>query len=443
MVIVSTSARKAAYLHLLVTGQEPSNLIHSGLVLQGAADALGFTSLFRLWEVYSPAIYGEFVQRLRLDPNHDLPELPESLLGYSKAKKKQNSDMLLRRPGVGDFILSADQHELFGFLCRTSGAVEAQARAECLPRAIAIEITACLREAGDKQSAESVLQQGVSRLIRLTDRTLEDILAKSLDTVVAEIIAHLVDPEAIRIALLETSPQEGERRADAFTRMVASEVPDVFDSVSVIAPRAEAKDIIRGIDWILAQRQEGSMTPETVAYNVLLDLATRAGKSPLIVEQIRFVYAIGLLASYFHQLIRKHLSLATTFLHLSAVLMAQADLAPVTEGFVIWGIRRCIGFRGAHPGTTELFVRIAHLAESYADLARPSHLQKVGDTVLAELERTLAGMLKKDELRPQAEQVLSLWPRSVSAGLAASFSPLSVKTIGRVLVSDTLLSLPH
>lgn len=437
VLIVSSSLRKAAYYHVLERpGAFPeASLVHLQAALTAAATTLGFGSLFRLWEAYCPAVAARVTNDI--NNNVDVVKMPACLLGYSSLK--QNADMLLRRFGYMDLLLVGGEagKERVAEIVRSTRP-EGQIRAECLPRSLAILVSDLFAAHKDESEFDGFIAEYIPGAHKGT--MIPDAIGSHLDEMIAALLSQLVDPspEMVEEALLQL--EDGQRMADVY-RAMSQPLPQLFSPGALLPPRHVSTVIVMAYQWFHHHPAAQDVITESVIFNALHDLASRAGKSPLVIEQIRFVRSIALLVSLHYSFFDTPFLLAT-LLHLSIVLMGQTDLAPVVAGLLRWALDQSVKLKTPPKGVSEFFVRIAHLAHSFVDSMQTEVLRQLGEQLLAQLEHVLEQTVdRSDEWRGEARKTLLLWPRPLKDALALHCANADVADLDTVLVSHAARSL--
>jgi ataxia telangiectasia mutated family protein len=419
-IVVSAFVRKAAYFHLLeaFSNHPEASLFHLEIALRSAASALGLGSLFALWELYNPAV--ELQLHLLKQDGSIVPEVPASLLGYSN--RKQNSDMVLRR--FGAWLVGRGDHDRFLELCRASGKTDEEGYLECLPSSIA-----CLLINPQESVKSSDFIKKVDRLIRLAglDHSVAGYLNNSLDAILTACLAALIDADKIGSVLEK-------KQLDKFQQLSLPSY-DSSHSMLLLAPRATPELIVRAFDWLIGNSGKDRMSDDAIASNVLFSLATRAGKTPLILEQTRIVYSISILISLFHSAF-KNITILRSLLHLTTSLMTQRELVPIIHGFLRWGLARLpVTKVERSPGIDEVLVRIASLGQALQASSNPPDIVEIGSSLLGKLEEAVHKIVTEDHaLRGQAQDALYLWPRPLSPELARCCPVQDASRLSRVLV---------
>lgn len=420
--IASTTVRRASYFHLLELPSInlDSSLVHIETSLRSATSALGLGSLFNLWEVYAPVI---LTHSLKIETKEgEAPSLPPSLLGYSSVK--QNAEMILRR--FGAIYLARSCTGSFSTLCRQSGRRPEDAVVAYLPQMVAGLVCNAIGH-GEVDPPFEVIVEAVHKVGPETDLPL--LVSSRMDVVLVSVFLRLLDPTTIA-EILPTST-DGLLRSEVYA-CLAQPVPDFYQADSVLYPRSTASDVIRAHEWFIAHQGSDVMPPASIAFNVLHELVSEVGKTPLVIEQIRYIYAIALFVSLYHESFHEA-ALLIAFLHLSVVLMGQAELAPLVQGFLFWGLDRASQHRGGSSDLADVFVRIAHLAHSFTLNSLDGSLQDIGESLLGKLESVILSVAEKENFRQLIQTVLHLWPRPLSEGLAQLFDEVGSTD---VLVSD-------
>lgn len=422
-IVISAVVRKAVYFHFLELAHNhpEASLAHLEVALRSTASVLGLGSLFALWEVYAPAVELNLWSFQR--EGEVVPDISPSLLGYSS--RKLNADMLLRR--FGAFLVSRGVDDRFLELCRTSVKTDQEGYLGCLSGSIACQLCHWAERPSDK-----VLPQ-VERLIRLAglEHSVPGYLAESFDAILAACLSQVIDAQTIEEALQDS------KRVKQLETYRELDLPkaDPSHAESLLAPRATPEMIIQALDWLVANSGKTRMSSDAIVFNVLFDLTTRAGKTPLIIEQIRIVYSVSLLISLYQSSFT-NVTVLRALLHLSTVLMSQLELVPIVHGILRWAIDRLVLVTRSAPGVGEVLVRVAHLAHSLA--ARPplTVAQTVGTSLLDHLEAAIQELVVQEtSISSQAREALSVWPRPLSSELALACLSSDPARLSTILVS--------
>jgi hypothetical protein len=433
----STILRRMAYYHFLDLEKGGTSIGHLRAVIDTVARTLGFGSPFELWQVYATTIT---VQSLGSSPGSEWKPA-DSLIGATS--QQENARSMLH--DLGHLLIGKRQLGRFADLVLASGRSQADVVAESAPRALGGLLCNALKSSvGDRDfvaDIEDILATaGCATAAR-------DLAAQSPDVVLAQAFSELINPTEILEDLTES---ESQLAAQAAFRDLGRPLPDIFRWDSLLLPRSTALAIFRVDEWVLRAAELGSGDLPSMAFNVLYQLFSRIGRSPLVIEQIRGVYSIVYFVACHQAVFSASPSLLRNLLHLALVLIEQDELAPLVDALLHWGLGLLAGGEGdvgdvvsdpsAPPGAAEVLLRIARVSDRLESQSTRPDLSQVGYDLLLKAETTLLSLRTKSDASwtTVVETVAALWPRPFfSQDLVALRESASLISLSSVLVRPT------
>ncbi|CED84602.1 ataxia telangiectasia mutated [Phaffia rhodozyma] len=416
--IASTTVRRASYFHLLELPSmiADASVTHVETSLKSVATVLGLSSLFKLWEVYAPVVLTH-IMKLEAEDG-EVPSLMSSLLGYASAR--QNSEMILRR--FGSVYLAKARIDVFSTLCRSAGRKPDDAISSYLPQMIAGLVSNAVGHGQINPSVETITESVKNVGVTID---LLSLVSTRMDTILVSVFLRLFDPSTILEALPRST--DGDQRSKAYARL-SQPVPELYNVDSVLFPRSSAVAVICAHDWFVSHQGSNTMPLESVAFNVLHELVSEVGKTPLVVEQIRCIYSIALFVSIYHHSFRRS-ALLVALLRLSVTLMSQAELVPLVQGFVSWGLDQSFHLQAGSSDLAETFVRVAHLSNNLTSGSSDGTIAAIGETLLTKLGAVLFRLSETDGFQSTVQKVLCLWPRPLTGDLATIHTEMDASDV--------------
>lgn len=430
----STILRRMAYYHFLDLEKGGVSVVHLRAVIETVALTLGFGSPFELWQVYATTIT---VQSLGSSPGSEWKPAA-SLIGATS--QQENARSMLH--DLGHLLIGKRQLGRFGDLVLASGRSQADVVAESAPRALGGLLCNALKNSVGERDFVTDIEAILAAAGCATSA--RDLAAQSPDVVLSQAFSELINPTEILEDLTES---ESQLAAQAAFRDLGRPLPDIFRWDSLLLPRSTALAIFRVDEWVLRAAGLGSGDLPSMAFNVLFQLFSRIGRSPLVIEQIRGVYSFVFFVACHQAVIRASSALLRNLLHLALVLMEQDELAPLVDALLHWGLGLLDGSgngeagqtvnSSAPPGVVELVLRIAQVSDRLEGQSTRSSLSQVGYDLLVAAETTLLSLRRKTDASWTAavETIVALWPRPFfSHDLVAMREASSLATLSSILV---------
>lgn len=440
--IRSTILRRMAYYHFLDLEKGGASVAHLRAVIEAAARTLGFGSPFELWQVYATTIT---VQSLGCAPGSEWKPA-DSLIGATS--QQENARSMLH--DLGHLLIGKRQLGRFADLVLASGRSEIDVVAESAPRALGGLLCNALKSSVDDRNFIDDIE-GILATAGCASSA-RDLAAQSPDVVLTQAFSELINPTEILEDLTESDSQLA---AQAAFRELGRPLPDIFRWDSLLLPRSTALAIFRVDEWVRqAAELEASDLPST-AFNVLYQLFSRIGRSPLIIEQIRGVYSVIYFVACHQAVFRTSSALLRNLLHLALVLMEQDELAPLVDALLHWGMGLLAdpveGDAGAAVDTSaplglaEVLLRIARVGDRLESQSTQPDLSQVGYDLLIKAEATLLGLraITDATWAVTVDTVVALWPRPFfSCDLIALRDSANLSSLSSILVRPLRLRLP-
>lgn len=424
VLVRSTVLRRAAYFHFLDLQTRGGSLPHLQAVSQAVARALGFANPFELWKVYGADV---ILTSLKHFPNTEWK--PSAALIGSSSQQEYARAML---QDLGPLLIGKRLYGRFDDLVLASGRPREVVLVDCVSRTLAQLLCNTTASSGSVPGPKQV--RDISNVLEQSGckTSVSDLVADHLATLLTESFSELINPAEILEDLSDSEP------AQSAVRSVFQEIsrpsPSIYRWDSLLTPRSTSKAIFDVFHWLMLTVKDLHMP--SVAFNVIYRLFSRIGRSALLIEQMRGVYSL----SYFVACCRSAFDspdLLRNLLHLSLVLMEQEELVPVVEPLLLWGLERCLTLGGRTVGFTEVFLRVANLADRFDSRESPLDLAQVGNGLLTKVEEILSKLHSGAEERWETvvENVVVLWPRALySVDLQQLGESIKVRDLSKVLV---------
>ncbi|KAL4265494.1 hypothetical protein AB1N83_004973, partial [Pleurotus pulmonarius] len=427
IMIVSSAVRRGPYWHMLET------CLHSGTysdpiqaILVQVAQRLGLGSPSVLFQLYASQI--AFSVR-----EHNPLTIPFSVLGYQNISEYAEAAF---RPFTPTNLIARPKvlgRSLFKSHCIASHKTSKDGIRECFGDLIGIRTVACFDERSDLDGLEGILLETVQIEADVMD--VEDfqlLLRRNADSIIVSILHTLGDQDFTPAGPLHHSLQvlAGSKAGEEFVALNCYRDDRYFATHEPHFPINPASSVLRSIIWLCSRFSE--YQHPAITFHVTQGLLMAIHESPLVNEQVRLSNALTLWVALRNEHF-KEFTLLHTLAQGAASLMAQSDLAKVSQSLLEWCFDCYRNELLDDPCLPDILIRLCFQADDFAKDTGKGGLAKLGDSLIDWIDNQAMLFHRSPIHCKQVSRALPAWSHRLAPGLAELYETIHTGTLSEII----------
>lgn len=425
--IVSSAVRRGPYWHMLETCLHSEIYSsHIQAILVQVAQRLGLGGPSVLFQLYASQI--AFSVR-----EHNPLKIPYGVLGYQNISEYAEAAF---RPFTPTNLIARPKdlgRSLFKSHCIASQKKSKDGIRECFGDLIGIRAVACFDEGNDLDGVEDILLKTVQ--IKTDDMDVEEfqfLLKQNADLIITSILHTLGDQDFTHAGPLHHSLQvlAGSKAAEEFVALNRYRDDRYFATHEPHFPINPASSVLRSIIWLCSRFSE--YQHPAITFHVMQALLMAIHKSPLVNEQVRLSNALTLWVAFRNEHF-KEFTLLHTLAQGATSLMAQYDLAKVSQSILEWCFECYRNELLDDPCLPDILIRLCFQADDYAKDTGKGGFAKLGSSLIDWIDGQAMLFHRSPIHCKQVSRALPAWSHRLAPGLAELYETIHTGTLSEII----------